>query len=121
MRRVVDVPRESIISPGDERETIVPELSPVNGETMHSVLNPHRFTHQLPTFPITSPPSTGSGPSFDRSVGPPQVCRRISSHLRVLTFIRFIPLASEFSIGAILHRNSDAKNEETNEIRAAKL
>jgi hypothetical protein len=97
------------------------ELSPVNGETMHSSLNPHRFTHQPPTFPITSPPSTGSGPSFDRSVGPPQTCKRISSHLRVLTFIRFIPLASEFSIGAILHRKSDAKNEETKDIRADEL
>lgn len=121
MRRVVDVPRERIISPGDERETIVPELSPVNGDTMHSALNPHRFTHQLPTFPITSPASAGSGPSFGRNVGPPHICRRISSHLRVFMFIRFIPLASEFSIGAILHRKSDAKNEETRDIRAVKL
>lgn len=121
MRRVVDVPRERITSPGDDSETIVPGLSPVNGETMHPPLNPHLFTHQVPTFPITSPPSTGSGPSFDRSVGPPQTWRRTSSHLRVLTFIRFIPLASELSIGANLHRNRDAKNEETKDIRADEL
>lgn len=35
-RRVVLVPRDSNASPGDERATIVAELSPVNGAIMHS-------------------------------------------------------------------------------------
>ena len=36
-RRVVDVPSETIASPGVERDTIEAGLSPVNGATIHSV------------------------------------------------------------------------------------
>ena len=37
IRKVVEVPRERIASPGPERETRVAGLSPVNGPTTHSV------------------------------------------------------------------------------------
>jgi hypothetical protein len=64
-RKVVEVPRERIASPGAENATTVAELSPVNGATIQSGtmtafnvdlyrvkvygipgLNPHRSTHQ---------------------------------------------------------------------------
>lgn len=35
--RVVDVPRERIASPGEDKVTIVDGLSPVNGATIQSV------------------------------------------------------------------------------------
>ena len=62
-------------------------------------------------------PLTGSGPSFLRRSDPPQAVRRRSSHLHDKTSMRFIPLASATSMGAIVPKNSDGRNEETNEIR----
>lgn len=42
----------------------------------------------------------------------------VSTHLCERTFIRFIPLASDTSIGAIFPRNNEATNEETRDMLA---
>ena len=135
-RKVVEVPRESKASPGAERETTVAELSPVNGAMIQSrtvalielyckknnsidILdrNPQRFIHQSHIVPRVVPPDIGSGPSLDRKVVPPHMFRSLSSHLHVSTSMRFIPLASEISIGAIAPRNREGKKDETKDIR----
>lgn len=77
---------------------------------------PHRFTHQLLTFPRLTPPSTGSGPSFDLSSGPPQISNKRSSHFPVKMFVKFIPLASDTSMGAKAPRKTEAIKDETREI-----
>ena len=83
-------------------------------------LKPHLATHQLEMFPRTVPPGTGSGPIFERSSGPPQAWRRESSQLQVRTFMRFMPLASDISMGATRPRKREAMKEETKEMRAVR-
>lgn|ERR1700722_7911544 len=134
-RKVVDVPNERIASPAAEKGTIVAGLSPVNGVTIQSAhhnmsnkgkiqikdkpgLKPHRLTHQSQTVPSVVPPKTGSGPSLERSSGPPHVTSSLSSHLDVSMFMRFMPLASATSIGAIEPRRREGTNEDTSEMRA---
>ena len=68
--------------------------------------------------PRNSPPGAGSGPILARSSGPPAASSRRSSHLQVKTFMRFIPLASDTSIGAMEPRKSEGMNEETRDMRA---
>lgn len=81
-------------------------------------LNPHRRTHQLEILPRTVPPGTGSGPIFERSSGPPQAWSRESSHLQVRTFMRFMPLASDISMGATCPRKREGRKDEMREMRA---
>ena len=81
-------------------------------------LKPHFFTHQSEILPRKVPPWTGSEPSFFNNSGPPHASTSFSSHLCVSTSMRFIPLASETSIGAILPRNSEGINDETNDMCA---
>lgn len=137
-RKVVEVPRESKASPGAERETTVAELSPVNGAMIQSRTvalielywkksidrlgrNPQRFIHQSLIVPRVFPPDIGSGPSLDRKATPPHMFRSVSSHLQVSTSMRFIPLASEISMGAIAPRNREGKNDETKDIREVEV
>ena len=47
--------------------------------------------------------------------------KRLSSHLQDRTSMRFIPLASETSMGAIAPRNRDGKKDETKDIRKVEL
>lgn len=135
-RRVVEVPSESTASPGVDSATIVAGLSPVKAATRQSDVHlstctlqarlryhlpgwsPHRLTHHVETLPRTVPPATGSGPIFALNSGPPHAWRRRSSHLQDATSIKFIPLASETSMGAMEPRKSDGKNEETSDILA---
>lgn len=72
-------------------------------------------------FPRNSPPGAGSDPIFERSPGPPHASRSRPSHLHVRTSIKFIPLASETSIGAMDPMNSDGMKDETSEMRAVAL
>lgn len=46
-RKVVEVPKERIASPGRENETRVAGLSPVNDPTMHSVNNDQRIVVEM--------------------------------------------------------------------------
>lgn len=79
--------------------------------------NPQHFTHQSLIVPKVVPPDIGSGPSLDRKVCPPHMFRSLSSHLQVSTSMRFIPLASEISMGAIAPRNREGIKDETKDIR----
>ena len=72
---VVEVPRDKIASPGDERDTTVDGLSPVNGATIQEALKPHLSIHHLPIVPIEHPPKIGSAPSLWRREGPPHTSR----------------------------------------------
>lgn len=81
-------------------------------------LNPHRLTHQLHTFPSGQFARTGSGPNLLLSVGPPHMSSNLSSHRQVTMSIKFMPLASEISIGDTRPRKSEDKKEETKEMRA---
>ena len=47
--------------------------------------------------------------------------RSLSSHLQVSISMRFIPLASEISMGAIAPRNSEGIKDETKDIREVEL
>jgi hypothetical protein len=134
---VVDVPKERMASPGDDSVTIVDGLSPVNGAIMQSrrygypLLEWHfemhvfvhilgeklyRSIHHFPTYPMIVPPDTGSPASLLLRSGPPHVSNRPSSHRKVLRDIKFIPLASEHSIGAMRHRKRVARKEETSDM-----
>lgn len=136
--RVVDVPSERIASPGEESVTIVDGLSPVKGATTQSKACKqrtrqhlpfavskedtvpgekwYRSTHQRPICPRTVPPLTGSPASFPLNSLPPHASRSVSSHVDELRSIRFIPLASEDSMGAMSQRNREARKEDTREM-----
>lgn len=66
-------------------------------------------------------PEIGSGPSLKRKVGPPHMFKSLSFHLQVSISMRFMPLASEISMGAITPRNSEGIKEETKDIREVEL
>jgi hypothetical protein len=83
--------------------------------------NPQRFTHQSLIVPREVSPEIGSGPNLVRKVGPPHMFRRLSSHLQVSISMRFIPLASEISMGAIAPRNNEGIKDEIKDIRAVEL
>ena len=83
--------------------------------------NPQRVIHQSLIVPRIVPPEIGSGPNLDRKVVPPHMFKSLSSHLHVSTSMRFIPLASEISMGAIAPRNREGKNDETKDIRDVEL
>ena len=67
-------------------------------------------------MPRKAPPMTGSGPNLDLSSDPPHISRSLSSHLHEITFIRFMPLASDTSMGAMRPRNNEGTKEETRDI-----
>ena len=69
-------------------------------------------------MPRKVPPATGSGPNLDLSWDPPHISKSLSSHLHEITFIRFMPLASETSMGAMRPRNNEGTKEETRDILA---
>jgi hypothetical protein len=88
-------------------------------------LNPNLSTHHADTLPIFVPPMTGSPPNFSLNSAPfpfppEHTSSSLSSHLQVWTFMRFIPLASEISTGAILPKNKDVMNEEISEMWAVR-
>ena len=122
IKNVVDVPNETIASDGfNGSARIVDGLSPVEGIMVQSGLNEYRSTKYLWILPRCRPPSSGTSPSFcfrsSTPNSPAHNLRRRSSHDPSLMFHRFIPQTSEISKGAMLPKNSDARNDDTSEIR----
>ena len=70
--------------------------------------------------PRLVPPSMAMGPSFlARSLGLPFDARLMSCSLKAPALMshRFMPQTSEMSIGAILPRKMEARNDETREMQ----
>ncbi len=122
MRKVVDVPNETIASDGCRGNArIVEGLSPVCGATRQSGLKSNRLTKYCDTFPMLPPPSSGTSPSFLRSSSNPSLpaasSRSFSFHPPLGMSQRSIPVTSEMSMCANLPRKTDARNDETREMR----
>jgi hypothetical protein len=123
IKKVVLVPSETIASEGRKgRARIVEGLSPVNAMTPVSLLKPKRLTKYSLMFPKSLPPSSWTWPSFClRSAAPsfpPAVkASRSSCQSPLLISHRFMPVTSLISMGATLPRNTEAKKEDTREMR----
>jgi hypothetical protein len=123
IRKVVLVPRETMASEGRSgRARIVEGLSPVKAMTPVSLLKPKRLTKYSLMLPKILPPSSWTWPSFCfRSAAPslPPAVRASKSSCQspLLMSHRFMPVTSLMSMGATLPRNTEAKNEDTREMR----
>lgn len=123
---MVDVPRETMASSGRSgRARIVDGLSPVKGAMPQSLGKPYLSTKYGDIAPMLPPPSFRTVPSFclsDSTPSSPAASLRSGScHSPALMSQRFIPQTSLISKGAILPRNTDARNEDTSVMREVAL
>lgn len=122
MRKVVDVPRETIASNGlSGRARMVEGLSPVKGAMAQSAGNPYRAEKYGEIGPILPPPSSRTSPRRSLSdwipSSPAASFKRGSHQAPVWISHRFIPQASLISMEAILPKKTEAKKEETRVMR----
>lgn len=105
---------------------MVAGLSPVKAMICVVDGKPYRLLKYGEMVPKLAPPSSGTSPSFDLRSERPELppaasVRRSSCHRPFLISHKLAPHTSLISIGATLPRKTDARNEETREIRDVAL
>lgn len=123
----MDVPRETMASEARRgRASIVAGLSPVKATICVDEGKPYRLLKYGEMVPKLAPPSSGTCPSFALRSSTPALLPAASAsssscHRPFLISHRFAPHTSLISIGATFPRKTDARNEDTSDIREVAL